>query len=277
MSRLPALWFVLVVAAGAFTAPAQEPDQGDYSFLVQDGQRKLQKGELSSAEAAFVEVLDAFKEEPVGSRPSEALVEAARLGLFSIDLRRGDYEKVRDGLAQLPEQVRLRRPAVLLRAQALIRLGAYVEAASLLEILVAQNADDVQARHELGEVLARDGQRRRARELWQQNVAGKRPDDALQLAYLGRSHWRLGGRANIEAAAKALVDSLTPDLTPDLAPDLAPDRNGAGTNHDGAEARTTLGILNFEAYGETAGFESGEKQLKKVLELNPEDEEALLA
>jgi tetratricopeptide (TPR) repeat protein len=80
----------------------------------------------------------------------------------------------------------------------------------------------------------------------------------VQLAYRGRCRWRLGGREQFTAAAEELVDAMQ----------KAPER---------PEARTTYGILQFEAYGEAAGFPSGERELKKVLETNGDLEEALLA
>jgi tetratricopeptide (TPR) repeat protein len=237
---------------------AQQPTPDEYRFVLEDGQRKLQKGELSSARARFDEILDAEAEEPEATRPSPAIVDGAHLGLLDIDLRHGDYEKVRDRFAEAPASFRQPRQAALLHASALTRLGDYTAAAAILQELVQRSPDDLQARHELGEVLARDGRRRQARELWQQNVDRPVPEDGAQLAFRGRSLWRLGGRDNLEAASQALVASMA----------LAPER---------PEARITLGILKFEAYGEAAGFPSGEKDLNKVLEQHGDLEEALLA
>ncbi|MBL8728709.1 MAG: hypothetical protein JNM25_09785 [Planctomycetes bacterium] len=256
---------VLLVGLGASWLPilaaqppqaAAEPDE--YEILLQDGQRKLQKGELGSARAAFEEILDAAEEEPEATRPGAAVVDGARIGLLDIDLRHGDYERVREVFAAAPASLRQQRAAVLLHAAATARLGDYAGAAAMLQDLVQHAPDDLQARHELGEVLARDGQRRRAREVWQQNVDRPVPADGVQLAFRGRSLWRLGGRDNLEAASRALVDSMQ----------LAPDR---------PEARITMGSLKFEAYGEASGFPSGEKDLAKVLEQNGDLEEALLA
>lgn len=236
---------------------AQGDEPGEFELLLQDGQRKLLKGDLSSARAAFEEILDA-EEEPAASRPAGAILDGARLGLLEIDLRHGDYERVRDAFAAAPVAFSEPRAAVLLRARAVASIGDYTGAAALLQGLVQRDADDLQARHELGEVLQRDGQRRRARELWQQNAERPVPTDAVQLAFLGRSLWRLGGRDHLEAASSALVASL----------EGAPER---------PEARTTYGILKFEAYGETQGFPSGEKDLVKVLDQNGDVEAALLA
>lgn len=246
------------LAAAAAQQPKGPEAPGEYEIVLQDGHRKLLKGELSSARAAFEEILDAAEEEPAETQPPAGIVEQARLGLFEIELQRGEYEAVRDGLAAAPVSLRQRRAAVLVHAAAATRLGDYTGAEAMLADLVQHAPDDLQARHELGEVLARDGRRRAARELWQQNAERPVPADAVQLAFRGRSLWRLGGRDNLEAASVALVASIA----------AAPDR---------PEARITLGILNFEAYGEAAGFESGETQLAKVLENNGDLEEALLA
>ncbi len=246
-------------AALALPLAAQQPaEPGEYEFLLQDGQRKLTKGELSAARAAFEEILDAAAEEPEAARPASSVVDGANLGLLDIDLRHGEYEKVRDAFAAATAAFRQSRDAMLLHAETIARLGDYGAAAQLLQELVQRSAADLQARHELGEVLQRDGQRQRAREVWQQNVEQPVPEDGLQLAFRGRSLWRLGGRDNLEAASQALVDSMR----------LVPDR---------PEARITLGILKFEAYGEAMGFPSGEKDLNKVLEQSGDLEQALLA
>ncbi|MBL9078545.1 MAG: hypothetical protein JNL08_13630 [Planctomycetes bacterium] len=251
--------FVLWSAWLALPLAAQEPeDREDYAAILRDGQRKLLQGELGTAAARCDEILAAAEEEPADARPASAIVDEARLLLLDIDLRQGRYEAVRDAFAAATPAFRGQRAAVQLHATALGRLGAYLDAAALLQPLVTQNADDLQARHELGEWLARDGQRRRARELWQQNTERPVPPDALQLAFQGRSHWRLGGRDHLVQASERLVASLRAD----------PDR---------PEARTTLGTVYFEAWGEAQGFESGEKQLAEALKRNGDVEEVLLA
>ncbi|MBX3463124.1 MAG: hypothetical protein KF830_08130 [Planctomycetes bacterium] len=257
-------WLAILGCVGAAAwlpcvpARAQEPaPPTEFELVLADARKKLQKGDLGAARAAFEEILEAAEEEPAAERPAPALVEAAWLGLFDIDLRRGDYERVRDALAAAPAPFRAGREATLVEAQALTRLGDYARAGELLQALL-ERGDDLQVRHELGEVLARAGQRRRARELWQQNAARPAAADPQQRAYQGRSLWRLGGRDNLEAASRALVDSLQ------RAPELA-------------VARITLGLLRFEAYGEAKGFPSGESYLTKVLDQHGDLEEALLA
>jgi tetratricopeptide (TPR) repeat protein len=258
-SRIVRFGLLLALSlVGAGRAAAQDPSEDEYEVMLEDAQRKLQKGELTSAEAALQEILDAAAEEPEGSRPQASTVEVANVLLCDIAQRTGKYEQARDGLVALGPAVLARRGAALLYAQVLARLGDYDRGIASLQRLVAADPTDVQVRYELADLCARAGRRAEARTLWEQNAAAKRPDDAVQLAYLGRSLWRLGGRQNFEAASQVLVDSLS----------KAPDR---------PEARVTLGVLKFDAYGEAMGFPSGEKDLAKVLERNGDDEAALLA
>ena len=256
------LWFggllLGAMTIGGLPARAQEDEtQQEYRLIVEDGQRKLQRGELSSARAAFDEVLQAAEEEQGPDRPAPELLATAQIALLEIDLRHGAYEQVRDAIAGAPPAFADRRECVLLHAEALRRLGAYNDAATLLRGLVTRDADDLEARHRLGDVLDRDGHRRRARAEWQANVE-REPRDAVQRAFRGRSWWRLGGPDALEAASRDLVTALA--AVPDL-----------------AVARITYGILKFEAYGEAAGFPSGEKDLQLVLEQHGDLEAALLA
>lgn len=246
--------FLACFLVGGGVRAQDEPDE--FATRLQAAQKKVRRGELSAAQNAFEELLDAIAEEAEGKRPP-GIADAATIGLWTIALRRGRYEDVCSGIAAAPEALRSQRPVVLLRAAAQRRLGAYQDAAQLLETLVAKEPGDVQARHELGEVLAADGQRAAARAMWQQN-AELQPTDALQMAFRGRSLYRLGGRANLEASSRALIDSL-------------------GKAKDCVEARTTLGLVKFAAYGEAGGFPSGEKDVKQALEDTVDDEEALLA
>ncbi|MCA8950544.1 MAG: tetratricopeptide repeat protein [Planctomycetes bacterium] len=247
----------LVLAGLAGGLPAQG-DEDEYRYLLENAQKRLLKGELSSAESLADEILVAAEEEPEDSRPALPIVHAARVVFAEIASRRGDYEAARNELRVLPDDYRQTRTPALLSARVHGKVGEYDEAIALLLRLVEADAGDLEARYELGAMLWDAGQRGAARQRWQQNVDAPRPDDGVQLAFLGRSHWRLGGREHIELASQALVESLR----------RAPER---------PEARTTLGILNFEAYGEAAGFPSGEKYLKKVLEDHGDYEPALLA
>lgn len=233
-------------------------DEDEFRFLLEDAEKKLLKGELSSAESLLDEILVAAEEEPEGSQPLAATVHAARVVWAEIASRRGEYETALRDLAALPADYRAGRAPSLLQARALGRLGRYDEAVAALDRLVQADAADIEAWHELGEMHHAAGRRKLARELWTANTGRERPDDAMQLAFLGKSYQRLGGRTNIELASRALVESLRKD----------------GTR---PEARTTYGILKFEAYGEAAGFPSGEKDLKKVLEAHGDYEPALLA
>ncbi len=243
---------LLAVASGL----AAQDDPEDFAAMLQAAQKKMRRGELTSAQSAFEELLDLIGEEEDAKRPI-ALVDAAEFGLWTIALRRGAYEDVCAAIEKARPELASQRPTVLLLATGKRRLGKYAEAAKLLEALVAKDAADLQARHELGEVFAADGRRVAARALWQQN-GEQTSTDAVQLAFQGRSLLLLGGRKNLEAASRALIDSLA----------KAPER---------PEARTTYALVKFAAYGEARGFPSGEKDLVKVLDEYVDDEQALLA
>ena len=254
----PGVRLVLAFLAITGGAVAQgEEGADDLPALLQDAQRKLARNQLSAAEQKFEELQEELAAEPDG-KAKDALANACQIGLWTIALRRGRYEDVRDGVRTAAAELRTSREGLLMQVQAQRRLGDYGGAIALLQGLVERDAGDLQARHELGELFAADGQRGKARELWQQNVDRPAPTDGLQLAFRGRSLVALSGRKNLEAASQALVDSIK----------AAPDRK---------EARVTLGLAKFAAYGETSGFPSGEKDLKKVLEDHGDDEEALLA
>lgn len=248
---------LLAFVASASVATAQEEeDAASLAATLQDAQKKLRRGELSAAAAKFEEVLDAIAEAAETDRPV-ALADEAQLGLWAIGMRRGRYEEVRDQVRAAEPRLRDSRGVVLLQARALRSLGAYQDAAKLLEALIARDKNDLQARHEFGEVMAADGLRSVAQAQWQENAAAK-PDDWRGLAFKGRSLYRLGGRANLEAASKALVDSMA----------KAPEQ---------PEPRITYGLVTFAAYGEQNGMPSGERDLKKVLAEYGDDEDALLA
>jgi len=257
MVRLLVLGGLLAVAAlGQEGAGGLGLAEGDYEQSLQDAQRKLLRGQILAAETAFENLFEDLSEDEVPE--SSRYWVGVELGLQEIAIRRGDYEEARDTLMALPESSRKTRAVALLLADAHRRLGSYKKAADALRQLLSAHPDDCQLRHELGEVLAADGQRNAARELWQENAKlDPVPTDPIQLAFLGRSLFRLGGRANYEIASRHLVDSMT----------KAPER---------PEARTTYGELKFCAYGETDGFPSGERDLKKVLDQNGDLESALL-
>ena len=250
----------LCVALAAVVLPAQgeaEDPAAEYESVLQNAKRKLLRGEVLAAETAFEELFEILIEDDAGEENAYRV--AAELGLQEIALRRGKYEDALTGLNGLPGSVAEDSDVVLLKQQVLRCLGQYEAAIAILETLAQSNEDDCRVRHELAAALYDNGMRVRANELFQANAdLEQRPTDALQLAYVGRSLFRLGGRENFETASRVLVDSIQ----------AAPER---------PEARTTLGELKFLAYGETQGFPSGERDLKKVLDLNGDNEAALLA
>ncbi|MFN3240132.1 MAG: tetratricopeptide repeat protein [Planctomycetota bacterium] len=246
----------LVFALLAPMLSAQGEDEQEYAELLADGQRKLLAGRVLEAEQAFEELFEYLTEDGVDA--DDRYYVAATVGLQTIELRRGNYLEAQRGLKRLPAAAQADPEVVWVLAETYKRLGDYDRAAALLRQLVERDPADARARHRLGVVLHGAGKRGEAAELWQQNAALEPdPKDALQLAYVGRSLYELGGRRNYERASRMFVDSIQ----------LAPER---------PEARTALGLLKYEAYGEAAGFPSGEKDLKKVLDVNGDDEEALL-
>jgi tetratricopeptide (TPR) repeat protein len=240
------------LATALWLAPL--PAQADeWPLALKDAQRQLQKGALTAAAGKFQEILDAAEEK---DGPSQDQLLAARAGLLELQLRHGAYEDVVTAVEGMPEAA-ANRGLQLLAARALQALSRYDAAIAVLQPLVERDKKDIEARYRLGDVLAEQGKADAAKAAWTAALS-LQPKEALQLAYLGRCHWRLGGRDHLEAGSQALVAAL----------DVDPAQ---------PEARTTYGILKFEAYREAAGFPSGEKELQKVLEQCGDVEEALLA
>ncbi|MEC8252135.1 MAG: tetratricopeptide repeat protein [Planctomycetota bacterium] len=249
-------WFLLFALLVPGLA-AQDDAAEEYEQLLASGQRKLLAGRLLEAEQTFEELFEYLVEDEVDE--SDRFYVGATVGLQSIELRRGDYARAERGLQRLPAVAQSDPDVVWLRAECRRRQGAYQEAAALLRQLVERDPSDARARYQLGAVLAADGARADALELWRANAAlDPDTEDAVQLAFVGRSLYELGGRENYERASRLFVDSMR----------IAPER---------PEARTALGQLKYDAYGEAAGFPSGERDLKKVLDVNGDDEAALLA
>ena len=256
MRTLQTYCCALSLAALAPQLLAQEEAAEEYEQLLADGRRKLLAGRLLEAEQTFEELFDFLVEDGVDA--TDRFYVAAMVGLQTIALRRGDYEEAQRGLLRLPASGQAEPEVVLALAECRRRLGRYEAAATALRQLSERAPTDARVRYRLARVLHEDGQRAAARALWEQNAALEPdPQDALQLAYVGRSLYELGGRRNFERASRLFVDSMR----------LAPER---------PEVRTALGLLKYEAYGEAAGFPSGEKDLKQVLDVNGDDEEALL-
>src|SRR5262245_60155466 len=262
MSRGLLLFLPLLLLAAA---PLRAQDgEDEYTLLLQDALKKLQKGQLGAAEKAFQEIVDPEDAKEKALVPAAVRI-GAQAGLLEIDQRHGAYEKVLDGTQALASEADKTPPPLAaalleLRARALLAVGRHRDAITLLQARVAADAADFEARWRLGEALLQDGQRAAARAAWTAAVELPLPDDGAQLAFRARCRWRLGGRDQFVAASEELVRSMR----------LAPDR---------PEARTTYGVLQFEVYGESALYKdkTGERELKKVLDEHGDLEEALLA
>jgi len=111
--------FLLAAVFGislAAALPAQT-DENLQEQKLEEARRKLRKGELTTAEALFEEIVfdSTSEEEPEDGRPSAITVEQAKVALLDIAERVGDYEKARDGLRALPEASLARREAAFCR------------------------------------------------------------------------------------------------------------------------------------------------------------------
>ncbi len=257
--------FSLTIAALVGLAGSSVAQDGEdvYELMLRDGQRKLQRGQWSSAQADFDELLAAFAEEAPADRPKPWIVLEARLGIGQLDLGRGEYEQVRDAIKLLPAAEREHPQAVLLLGEAQRRLGEYEAALSTLAAGISKRPADARLRYELGDVLWRDGQRGKAREVWQQLAADEGPGEesagpAAMPTWRAAALFRLGGRESLERASALCVDAMAKDPEAPM-------------------PRIVYGRIKFTAYGETSGFPSGEKDLKKVLDTNGDLEAALLA
>ncbi|MCR9244132.1 MAG: hypothetical protein NXI31_03815 [bacterium] len=251
----------LLVGFALLSTPRVVCAQGDefeFADLIEDAEKKLLKGELTSAESLLDEIFVSLDEDPEEDQPAPDIVHQARVLIARISLRRGDYADAIAELDRLPAEAQKARAAVLVRARTLGKIGRFGDAVTWLTPIVEQDGADLEVRYEIGAMHHARGDRGRARDLWTENTKAEQPTDGMQLAFLGRSFHRLGGRENIERASQVLVASMK----------VLPDR---------PEARTNYGILKFEAYREAAGFPSGEKELKKVIEKHGDYEPALLA
>ena len=247
----------VLLAGFSPSSVAQDPED-EWAIMLANGQRKLDQGNLTSAENVFVEVLDAFEEEPEASRPSPVQADLAQAGLWDIDMRRGRYDRVVEGVEESSATLQSRPIMQGLWARALRKTGRYDQAAARWRDRVAKDERDFEARYEWGDALYAAGLRKAAREQWQAAVDLSPPEDSVGLTFRGRCLWRLGGPENLVASSRDLVKAL-------------------GLDADEYRARTTLGVLRFEVYGEAAGLPSGEKALANVIEEHGNVEEALLA
>lgn len=245
---------ILCLSASMLRAQDQEDE---FAILLATAREKFDRGELHSAEAAFTEILEAAEEPREEDRPSAAFLAAARAGLLHLDLRRGLYARVKEQVLLLEPAEQASREAKVLRATALQATGDYETAAAIWQQLATADPTDFEARCRLGESQAAAGAIAAARATWSAAAAAAAPADAERLAFHARCIWRLGDPKAVVTASGELVAAL------EKAPKLA-------------VARTLLGVLRFQVYGEASGFPSGERDLKQVLDAHGDVEEALL-
>ncbi len=166
---------LLCCSAGLLTA---QDGEDEWQILLASAQRKFDQGNLTSAENDFVEIADAYSEEPEATRPRPAVHLAAQAGLLTIDLRRGRYDRLIESPGELDEDIASSTPVLGLRARALLAVGRHEEAQSLWRRRLAADPADMEARYELGVVLHADGRRAAARQVWQELVAMPTPSAA---------------------------------------------------------------------------------------------------
>ena len=132
------LLFSSLFLAGLSAQIGSEGEAGassEYEEMLQAAQRKLLRGEVLAAETTLEELFEFLIEDGVDEDNRYRI--GVEVGLNEIALRRGHYEKARDGLRALPKTAREVREVVLLQARVLRRLGDYEVAIALLKKLVA--------------------------------------------------------------------------------------------------------------------------------------------
>lgn len=245
--------FTALLTAAALLAQGSEFDE-----LLARAQQQLRAGRWSAAREAFAELQQAAVEEPAGQRPEPAVLLAAQLGEWELDLGQGAYEGVVAHLRALPAAAQADAASQRLLGLAYERVGNYASARTALQASVAAcaklGADASEARLLLGEVERSDGQRQQAARCFQELAA----DQTANATYRARALLYLGQREHLEQASQLLQQAL------------------AG-KEPLALARITLGEVKFAAYSEAAGFPSGERDLKQALDEHGDVEAALLA
>jgi hypothetical protein len=103
----------------------------EYEQLLQDANRKLLLGEILAAGTKFETLFEILVEDGVAEDNRYRI--GVELGLQEIALRRGNYEKARDGLEALPASAKAMRDVALLQSRVLRKLGQYEQAVVLLE------------------------------------------------------------------------------------------------------------------------------------------------
>jgi tetratricopeptide (TPR) repeat protein len=250
--RALAVWLLVASVSGAIAA------QDDYwREELGAGHATARRGKLAEAREIFEEIVAAATEEEPEDAPDAATVQQARQALLQLDLWRGEYAEVQAAVTALPAAEQEQRGFAVPLARALERQGQYESALEIWRRLAAADGSDLEALFAIGSIERELGQRAAARKTFEAATRAPVPEDARSLAYLARCLIALGGPDNYERASQLLLRSMKSDPTL-------------------PEARTSLGILYFTVYGESAQYPSGEPYLQKVLAENGEVEEALL-
>ena len=221
---------------------------------LEDARAALRKGRLSLAISLLDEVFEIASDRDEEVRP--ATLSHARYLWFDIKLRRGEYSAIRVALTR-PDAPAGPKFARLL-ASVSKSTGEYDAAVAIHRKLLSKEPNDAVARYALGELLQYTGALPSAKKEFDACIdRGRDATSAQQLTAIARAHLALGGRSNIEAASRLLIEAINKD-------------------ESAIEPLLALGQLKFDVYGEAAGYPSGEADLKQVLKRHGDIEAALL-
>lgn len=248
---------VLCLCLGAGVLGAQDDP---WAEDLAQARAELKKGRLAQARQAFEAILEGVQE-PEGERPSAPVQDGARIGLMAIHLRQGGFAEVAEGYGALGAAARQEPEAVLLQAQGEAAQGRYEAALALLAPLLERDPTNAEASFRQGVWQRELGRSEPARQTWRaaaDRAAAKAPPSAAGKAFVARCLIELAGRDDLERASQWVVDAL-------------------GQDQELSAGWLAFGLLKFLAYGEAAGYPSGEKDLKKALDTGGDDVEVLLA
>lgn len=220
---------------------------------------ELDKGRLSRAQSKLDDILEAA-EDPEPDRPPAEILRTAQIASWRIAELEGSYRDLLRDLAAAPAEDRADPRALRMQARVRAAVGEYEPAMESLAARLEAEPHDHQARELFGRLLAIVGRHDDARAQLRTAIelAGQKPpEQAPDLAAVARCHVALGTRDDLELASVLAVEAIR----------RAPEQ---------PDGYLVYGELKFLAYGEAAGFPSGERDYQKVLEQNGDLCEALI-
>jgi tetratricopeptide (TPR) repeat protein len=248
---------LLFAAAAAGVLHAQDDP---YAADVAAIDEYLSSGKLTRAEALIDELLLDFEDAAAAEMPDPRVQVGLRRVRIRLALMRGEYERARELLTDALPGWRGARGIRLLAAELFRETGRYEQAIAEYDAMLADDAEDLRARVELGILQDEVGAHGEARKRFEEVVAAgdrRAVRDAEGLFAIAAARIRLGGKENIERASVLLLEALRVDP-------------------DAWRARLELARLRYMVYREAAGFPNGEEELQKILERHGDVEEALV-